>query len=286
MGVIVLSLSSAFFSGLWKFGLGIYRGRLSVWAILLCSGTTAALVYGVRGYSDGRLVLGTHEIVTGIIGGLLNVSGTFLLLQAYERGKIAVAGGVSAAESLVPVAYTILQGVAVRVSTGLGVGMIIAGLVTFYLPHALAKGGPGARDARSQRISVLLAMGTALCWGIAILVLDLGSRGSVTGTLLVQQCAQVAVVLIVVLLRPRIRLAGLTWRAWAVLAAAGVAQGLTNVCLFSAAQEGNIGLVSVLAALSPLVVALLTFLFLKERLTRSELVALIVVVAGVGVVVA
>lgn len=286
MGLVVLALSSAVLFGVWKFGLGIYRGRLSPWAVLLVSGGTAAAVYAMRGAADGRLLIGTDELVAGVIGGALNVSGTYLLLLAYQRGKVAVAGGISAAESLVPVAYTLLLGVAVTVSTALGVAMILAGLVAFHLPHAIPRSGEGVHDARGQRVSVLLAVGAALCWGTGILVLDLGSRASVTGTLLVQQCTQVLVVLIVVLASPRRRLAGLSRRACAVLAGAGLALGLANVAFYSAAQEGSIGLVSVLAALGPLVTAALAFVFMKETLTRIELVALVVVVLGVGFVVA
>lgn len=286
MGLVVLALSSAVLFGVWKFGLGIYRGRLSTWAVLLLNGTGAAAVYATRGIWDGRLVIGRDELVAGIIGGALNVAGTYLLLRAYQRGKVAIAGGVAAAESLVPVAYAILLGVAVTVSTALGVVMILGGLVAFYLPHAISRSGDGVYDPKGQRLSVLLAMGTALCWGTGTLVLDLGSRGSVTGTLLAQQCMQVLVVLCVVLASPRRQLAGLSWRAGAVVAGAGMALGLGNVAFYSAAQEGSIGLVSVLASLSPMITALLTFVFMKERLTRIELVALVVVVLGVGAVVA
>ena len=286
MSLVVLGLLSAVFFGVWKFGLGINRGRLSVWAVLLCSGSAAAVVYAIRGLADGRLLLGAPELSAGLVGGLLNVMGTYLLLQAYQRGKIAVAGAVSSAETLVPVAFAVLTGVAVTVSTALGVVMVLLGLVAFYLPHAIARGGQSASDARSQRVSVLLALGAALSWGIGILIIDRGSRGSVTGTLLVQQCVQVLVVLIVVLRNPRRQLASMSWRAWMVLAGAGLALGFGNVAFYAAAQQGSIGLVAVLAALSPMVTALLTFVFMKERLTRIELAALVVVVVGVCFIVA
>jgi drug/metabolite transporter (DMT)-like permease len=286
MGVVVLALSSALLYGTWKFGLGFYRGRLSPWAVLLFSGTAAAVVYGLRGLTDGRLELGTAELTAGVIGGLLTLTGTYLLLLAYQRGKVAVAGGVASTGTLVPVAFTIATGVAVTVSTALGVVMILAGLVAFYLPHAISRRDTGTADRRGLRESVLLALGAALSWGTGILVLDLGSRGSVTGTLLVQQCVQVVAVLILVMANPRRQLAAMSWRTYPVLAGSGVALGLANVAFYAAAQEGSIGLVAVLAALSPMVTALLTFVFMKERLTRMELAALVVVVFGVCCVMA
>ena len=221
-----------------------------------------------------------------MFGGVLYVSGTYLLLLAYQRGKVAVAGGVASAETLVPVAFSVATGVAVTVSTGLGVVLMIGGLVAFYVPHAISRGSQGGQDARGQGVSVLLAIGTALCWGTGILVLDLGSRSSVTGTLVVEQFTQVLVVLVVVLANPRRQLASLSWRAGAVVAGAGAALGLANIAFFSAAQEGNIGLVTVLSSMSPMITALLAVAFLKERLTRIEVSALVIVVVGVCFVVA
>jgi uncharacterized membrane protein len=75
-------------------------------------------------------------------------------------------------------------------------------------------------------------------------------------------------------------LGGLTPRAALSIAVAGVALALGQVAFFTAANEGNIGVVSVLGSLSPMVVALLALVVLKERMTRSEGVALAIVLVG------
>ena len=49
---------------------------------------------------------------------------------------------------------------------------------------------------------------------------------------------------------------------------------------FSAANQGNIGVVSILGSLSPLVTALLALVLLRERMARLETIALAIVVAG------
>lgn len=46
------------------------------------------------------------------------------------------------------------------------------------------------------------------------------------------------------------------------------------------ANEGNLGVVSVLGSLDPIVVALLALIFLKEKMARSDQVALLIVIAG------
>jgi drug/metabolite transporter (DMT)-like permease len=45
---------------------------------------------------------------------------------------------------------------------------------------------------------------------------------------------------------------------------------------------GNVGVVSVLTGLAPLVVAVLALMFLRERMARSELVAMGITIAGAG----
>ncbi|MBM3685661.1 MAG: DMT family transporter [Actinobacteria bacterium] len=66
---------------------------------------------------------------------------------------------------------------------------------------------------------------------------------------------------------------------------AGFALALGNMAYFAEAKEGDIGVVSVLGALSPLVTALLAVVFLRERLVRLEVVALGVVFLGTVLVV-
>jgi drug/metabolite transporter (DMT)-like permease len=55
-----------------------------------------------------------------------------------------------------------------------------------------------------------------------------------------------------------------------------------NVLFFTAANVGNVGIVAVLTGLAPLVVAVLALVFLRERLTRTELSAMIITIAGAG----
>ena len=66
----------------------------------------------------------------------------------------------------------------------------------------------------------------------------------------------------------------------AVLAGAGLALALGNMTYFAAANEGDIGVVSVLGAMSPLVTALLAVIFLRERLARLEVTAFGIVLVG------
>ena len=75
-------------------------------------------------------------------------------------------------------------------------------------------------------------------------------------------------------------LGGLSRPSLIRLAGAGVALALGNVLFFTAANMGNVGVVSVLTGLAPLVVTVLALVFLHERMARSELVAMGITILG------
>lgn len=282
MGYIALALSSGVMLGMWKFGLSIYRGRISSYAVVLFSAAAAAVAYVVLGLLAGTLTFDTRDLVAGLLGGACNLTGTLLLLKGYERGKVGVVTGIAASYVLVPLAYSFVIGEQITWMIGMGVLVIIAGVATFYSASMQEKS-----EVNSSRAPIFLALGAALFWGLAILVLDSGTRVSVPGTLVVSQVPQVIFTLVMVVVGSRNSraLEGVSARAIAVLAASGVALALGNIAFFSAADEGDIGVVSVLASLSPLVTALLALAFLHERLERREILALLVVLGGTALVV-
>lgn len=282
MGYIALALSSGVLLGMWKFGLSFYRGRISSYAVVLFSASSAAVAYVVLGSLAGTLTFDKRDFVAGLLGGACNLTGTLLLLKGYERGKVGVVTGIAAAYVLVPLVYSFIVGEQVTWVMGLGVLVILAGVAAFYSASMREKS-----EADSSRAPIFLALGAALFWGLAILVLDNGTRVSVPGTLTLSQVPQVAFTLVVVLIGARNSraLEGISPRAIAVLAAAGLALALGNIAFYNAADEGDIGVVSVLASLSPLVTALLALGFLKEKLERREILALLVVLGGTALVV-
>lgn len=277
---LLLAFTSSVLFGVWKFGIGRYRGTVSVYSVVLVSSVAAALVYLLAGLSSDGLLLDTQDVLLGLIGGALNLAGTVLVLKAFERGPMGVVSGVAASSTLVPVAYSLAVGQPITTLAVGGVIVILAGLVVFYVPSM--KRDPNAAPGFG---AVGLALIAAVFWGLAIVVLDLGSRASVTSTMLMSEVPQVLFAAVMVGLVAR-SWGGLTRGAIPPLMGAGAALGLAQVAYFTAANMGNLGLVSVLGSLSPLVTALLALAFLGEKLTRSQGAALAIVLIGVCLVVA
>jgi uncharacterized membrane protein len=152
------------------------------------------------------------------------------------------------------------------------------GLVLFCLPGMRGGGGVGSLQ------TIFFALGAAGLFGLAVVVLDIGSRANIYGTLTLAQCPQVVVTSLIVLTARRYR--GTGPRDIGILVGSGLAQGLGNLSFYAAAVEGNVGIVSVLGSLSPIVTALLAFFILKETMRRAEILALIVVLIGTCLVLA
>ena len=276
---LLTALLSALLLGIWSFGIGQWRGKVAVFSVILVSASSAAVVYVVIGLLSHDLVFDPRDASRGVLGGIVNVTGTVLVLLAFERGKMGVVAGVASASVLVPLAFSFIGGEQVSPIQAIGIGVIFIGLLVFYVPSMRSKS-----DAPTSPLPIVFAGLAALAWGLGVVIIDIGSRVSVTGTMVASQVPQMAFTLVMVFIVAR-SLGGLNQRAVLSIAAAGVALALGQITFFTAANEGNIGVVAVLGSLTPLVVALLALAVLKEQMSRSERVALVIVLVGTCLVV-
>ena len=278
----LLALLSGGLLGVWQFGLGLYRGRISRYTVLLVSATAAGISYLLFALLTQSLIFDPLDVGAGLLGGFFNVLGTLMLLRAFECGKIGVASGVAATSTLVLIAYSVFLGEPMSARTIAGLIAILVGLAMFYGAHLRDESPP--QQGKGSGRAILWALGTALFWGLANIVLDIGSRVSINATLTVSEIPQVILALsLVLLVRPRLR-EGVTRPSVAILVGAGIALALSNSLFFFAANMSDIGVVGVLASLSPIVTALLALAVFKERMVRLEWAALIVVILGTCIV--
>lgn len=275
----VLALSAAILWGAWSFGTGRYGRQVSHWMVILVSGSVAGAVYVLAGLLTDSLDFDSADMLAGVLGGLLNLGGNILILQAYSRGRLGVAAGISPAYVLIPLVYSIVIGEALPVAAGVGIVVIFIGLVLFALPGSRESG-----PLSGGLVPISFAIASAVFYGAAVVVLDVGTRTNLYGTMTMSEVPQVLVCLVMVFAARSS--GGLTGRSVGPLAASGVALGLGSVAFYTAADAGDVGIVSVLASLSPIVTALLAWALLRERMARPEVLALVIVLAGTALVVA
>lgn len=275
---IALALAAAVLWGVWSFGTGLVGRRMPIFGVILVSGGVAGLVYIASGLLAGNLVFASEDVIPGLLGGSLNLFGTVLALKAFAKGKMAIVAALSGTGVLVPLAFSFMIGESLSLLAGLGVVVMLVGMILFTLNRA---NSDGSASAPGQ--AMLLALSAALLWGLAIVVLDMGSRTNLYGTMTMSEVPQVAICMGVIAAS---RAFGpLTKGSFALLIGAGAALGLGSVAFYTAANRSDIGIVSVLASLDPIFTALLARVVLHERMSRPELAALVVVIAGVGMVV-
>jgi len=271
-----LAIASAILFGFWKFGIGQYRGRVSPYAVVLVTATVGIGFYLVSAWRTDRMVLAPKDLLPGLVAGICALIATVLMIKAFQRGKLGVVAGIGATSGLVPLAYSILIGQALSRADVLGIIVIAIGIAAFFLPAMRRQ--PGETYSLA---AIVLSLVAAVFWGVTIVLEDRGSRVSIPVTILISLVPQILFSVVMLVLVEK-SIGGLTRPSLIRLAGAGAALALGNVVFFTAANLGNVGVVSVLTGLAPLVVAVLALIFLRERLTRWELTAMIITIAGAG----
>ena len=273
---ITLAIVSAVLYGVWKFGIGQYRGRISPYAIVLVTTSVGTVIYLISSWRTDAMTFSPKDVLPGTVAGICALTATVLMLKAFQRGKLGVVAGIGATSGLVPLADSILIGEALSLSDVAGIVVIAIGITVFFLPAM--RRTPG--EARSVA-AIVLSLAASLFWGLTIVLEDRGSRVSIPITVLISLVPQILFSAVMLAFVER-SLGGLTRPSLLRLAGAGAALALGNVVFFNAASIGNVGVVSVLTGLAPLVVAVLALVFLRERMTRSELMAMGITILGAG----
>jgi drug/metabolite transporter (DMT)-like permease len=273
---VTLAIASAILFGVWKFGIGQYRGRVSPYAIVLVTSLVGIAFYLVSSWRTDAMVFAPKDVLPGTVAGICALIASVLMLKAFQRGKLGVVAGIGATSGLVPLAYSLLIGEELSLSDVVGIVVIALGITVFFLPAM--RRTPGETSSVE---AIVLALVASLFWGLAIVLEDRGSRVSIPITVLISLVPQILFSAVMLIFVSK-SFGGLTRPSLIRLAGAGAALAMGNVLFFTAANLGNVGVVSVLTGLAPLVVAVLALMFLRERMARSELVAMGITIAGAG----
>ncbi len=219
-------------------------------------------------------------ILWGMLGGLGGLVGLFLLYRGMAKGTIAIVSPLSASGAIIPLALALLSGAVPAPIALVGVALAAGGAVLTSL--APSHQPPSGRSVHSAAISVLYGLGAALGFGAFFVFL---ARGAATGTaaLWVIVGARAATVPLLIAIGWRTRgLAPPVWRWVPGVAGSGLLDTLANVVYASATTLGNLGIVSVLAALYPVTTVALAFVFLRERLTPLQSAGIALALIGIA----
>jgi uncharacterized membrane protein len=201
--------------------------------------------------------------------------------RALALGTMSIVAPISATGAAIPVVVGLASGDRPSALQGAGVALAVVGVVL----AAREEGEPiagHATDRGAHRTAIVLALASAIGFGIFFVGMDTAADGGVVWALTVARWVAVAGVVVAVLVtrtsgRPRPG----EWPSLLGMAALDLV-GQTAYAL--ATTKGLLSLVAVLAALYPVTTVLLARVILKERVRRLQEAGIAGALLGVGLI--
>jgi drug/metabolite transporter (DMT)-like permease len=290
-GAVTAALLGAVAYGTGDFLGGRASLRLSTPMAVAIAQTVA--VAAMVGAHAGAPIPGPEVVAAGTVAGLAYAIGIGLLYHGFAHGRIGVVAPLCGLFSiLVPLAGDLWLGRSLGGWTHLGIAL--CALAVVYIAGSALTGESHRIDGRSAFLGI--ASGTG--YGISDLVLGVRADADGDGTMLVTRIVAAALgfaLLALALRRNRLggpggtaagRLVktGLAAGGIAAAAAAGGFDLLGQIGYVTAASRGSMGVAAALVALFPAVSVLLAVIFLRETVSRRQLVGFAVSAAGVVMV--
>ncbi len=265
----ILALLSSLLVGSSDFLAGRLGKQISVFAIIACASGVAALVFLGLGFATGSIVFDSRDVRTGFVTGLCLLGGNSLYFAALARGTMGVVGGIVGTLVIVPVLVSLLYGVSLSTLTLVGVVVTVGSAVLLGAPEM--KGGTATS-------AVLFAALAALLFGFSEVTMDVGSANNLYGALFVMELTAAVIAAAVAFFTKS--LGGINRQTAPTLGAVGVLSAGSWAAFSEATIVGDLAEVAVLSSLGPVVITLLAFFFLKQKLQSIQLVALFGVLVG------
>jgi len=244
------------------------------------------------------------------VAGLLNVTASLSLYYSFEIGVMSIVGPVSSSYPALTVALSIASGERINVLRGIGIAVTLTGVILAAMsfapkptnsaeaPNPPDKVNPadsadsaGAADpakaanpSTTSRLSrgvgwaVLAAAGFGfMFWFLGFHVIPL--VGDAVSVWAMRLTALVSLAIFALPTRQSLRLPH--GRIWWQLAAVGVMDTAAYVANNAGLHIGPVSVVSVLASLYGAVTVLLAWVFLRERLERTQWLGIALIFAGI-----
>lgn len=272
MPAVLLALAASVAYGTSDFIAGLETRRRSVWSVTAVSQPAALLVAGLFLIVASTPPARPDDVLAPFVGGIAGGCAIVLYYLALSSGTMSVVAPIVAACALVPVIVGFAGGERVSALQYAGIALALAGIVLSARTEARGCGRAGLR-------SVLLAVCAAVGFGAMMVGLSAGGEHSVSWSVFASRVGSTAAIFAyLVARRPRL---DVPIRAAPALAAVGVLGVVANVLFTAATTRGYLSVVSVLAALAPVVIAVYARIFVRERLSPAQFAAAGVVLVGV-----
>lgn len=211
-----------------------------------------------------------------LVGGGGNVLGLMLAYRALRIGKVALVSPITSTEGAIAAVIAVIAGESLALNVAVTLVVIVFGVCLAAIPSDALEHTERLAHPRA----VAFAIGAAFSFGISLY--GTGRAGAVFPSAWVVLSARLIGALVIaapLALRGRLEL---TRRALPLLVASGIAE-VVGFFSYTDGSRHGIAIASVLAFQFAAISALGAFLLFKERLSRLQLLGVVIVICGVGV---
>lgn len=261
---------------------GAYRALLFMQAV----GFAALSVYiAVTGGFSRATVLGWHPWALAIFAGVLNMIGSLALYYSFEVGVLTIVAPISSSYPAITVVLAFLSGERIHALATAGIGLTLIGLIlaatSFSVPSAkiaLREGTSPARLSKGAGWSLV----SMICFGIMFWFLGFHVLPVLGAAVSVWVIRLVTSSLLLVASAPFHQAVSLPrGSVWWLLAVMGVMDTTAYVANNLGLRGGPVSMVTVVASLYGAITVLLSSLFLRERLERTQWLGIALLFAGI-----
>lgn len=230
--------------------------------IVVVSGSWQGKVFGFDGF-----------LIPGALAGFFGYIGLACLYEGLSTGRMGVVSPISSLSTVIPLAYALITGDVLSFITAVGVVIAVIGVFCASGPE-LSQGLPIK--------PLLLALGAAAGFGLALTFIAIGSQSS---ALLTMVSMRGATFFVTIALAIKFKTTGkFDKQAMPLLFFIGAADFIANLLLGIACTKGLVSVAMVFGSLYPIATAVLAYKFLQERLHKVQYVGIALAVTGVSII--
>ena len=231
------------------------------------------LIVVVSGSYQGKALGFDGYLIPGALAGLFGYIGLACLYEGLSTGRMGVVSPISSLSTVIPLAYALITGDVLSAITLVGVAIALIGVFCASGPE-LSQGLPIK--------PLLLALGAAAGFGLALTFIAIGSQSS---ALLTMVSMRATTFFVTISLAIKFKTTGnFDKKTMPLLIFIGAADFIANLLLGIATTKGLVSVAMVFGSLYPIATAVLAYKFLRERLQRVQYVGIALAVAGVSII--
>jgi len=278
MFAVVLALASSLSYAVGDILAGSQTRRTSLWTVIIFSQLAGlsllALVVLARGHA-----LPEEALLPALGAGLLTVVAIAAGYQALAIGVMSIIGPIFTLGAAVPVIVGLASGERPSAWQLAGIAIALGGVIL-----ASREKSAGEHHQATSRASILLAVLCAASYGFVMVLYAHGAQSDPYWSLLLgRSTAMIVFALAFAVMRPSLKL---TRAAALPILAVGLFE-TGGITLFSVASTlGYLSIVAVLSSVYPVFLALLAYVFVHERLSRTQQLGIASALVGVAVIAA